>query len=39
MPPSPLTNSRIQKNYQNKPKFDVYPRNNLPNNLPNTMKD
>ena len=28
----PLTNFEIQKNYQNKPKFDgVYSRNNLPN--------
>ena len=28
----PLTNFEIQKNYQNKPKFDgVYSRKNLPN--------
>ena len=31
MPPHPLTNSEIQKNYQNEPKFNgVYSRNNLP---------
>ena len=30
MPPHPLTNSEIQKNYQNEPKFDgVYSRRNL----------
>ena len=30
MPPHPLTNSEIQKYYQNKPKFNiVYSRNNL----------
>ena len=31
MPPHPLTNFKIQKYYQNKPKFNgVYSRNNLP---------
>ena len=30
MPPHPLTNSEIQKNYQNEPKFDgVYSMRNL----------
>ena len=31
MPPHPLTNFKIQKYYQNEPKFNsVYSRNNLP---------
>ena len=31
MPSHPLTNSEIQKYYQNEPRFnDVYSRNNLP---------
>ena len=31
MPPHPLTNFEIQKNHQNKPKFNgVYSRNDLP---------
>ena len=31
MPPHPLTNFEMQKNDQNKPKFNgVYSRNNLP---------
>ena len=31
MPPHPLTNFKIQKYYQNEPKFnDAYLRNNLP---------
>ena len=31
MPPHPLTNCKIQKYYQNEPKFNgVYSRNNLP---------
>ena len=31
MPPHPLTNFEMQKNYQNEPKFDgAYSRNNVP---------
>ena len=31
MPPHPLTNFKIQKNYQNKPRFNsLYSRDNLP---------
>ena len=34
MPPHPLTNFEIQKNYQNKPRFNgVYSRGNLPDKI------
>ena len=34
MPSHPLTNSEIQKYYQNEPRFnDVYSRNNLPKKI------
>lgn len=34
--PNPLTNLKIQRYYQNEPKFqDIYSRNNLPNRVKN----
>ena len=40
MPPHPLTNFKIQKHYQNEPRFNgVYSRDNLPERCSTEIKD
>ena len=40
MPPHPLTNFKIQKHYQNEPRFNgVYSRDNLPERCSAEIKD
>ena len=40
MPPHPLTNFKIQRHYQNEPRFNgVYSRDNLPERCSTEIKD